>query len=384
VVVTTTADSGPDSLRDIVTYFPAGSDVTFATNLSGSTITLTGGPVVLSSSVTIDGSALATAVKINGNHASRIFTINNGATVTLNSLVLTNGYASNSYGGAISNSPGATTMIQKCLVVSCTADIYGGGILNNGTLTLLSSTLAANHAGNFGGGINNDGTLFINQCTLAGNSAGTGGGGISSSGQVKLVQSTLSANLAGSYAGGIHSGGAGTLVLSNAVVAGNSAPSSPDVDIAYSGTAYQVGGNPLLATLGYYGGPTPTMPPLPGSSLVNAGNDTVAGNFATDQRGFPRLAGVHVDIGAVEVQSPAINPPVMKNVAHSAAGGSNFQLTFTNTLNSDFTVLTSTNMAWPLANWTVLGEVMQTTPGQYQFTDPQTTNAQRFYRIVSP
>jgi hypothetical protein len=36
------------------------------------------------------------------------------------------------------------------------------------------------------------------------------------------------------------------------------------------------------------------------------------------------------------------------------------------------------------SNWTMLGAVSEVSPGQYQFSDPQATNAgQRFYRIRS-
>ncbi len=52
-------------------------------------------------------------------------------------------------------------------------------------------------------------------------------------------------------------------------------------------------GNPLLAPLGNYGGPTQTMPPLPGSPAIGAGGATT---LTTDQRGFPRTS--KSDIGA--------------------------------------------------------------------------------------
>ena len=41
------------------------------------------------------------------------------------------------------------------------------------------------------------------------------------------------------------------------------------------------------------------------SPAIDAGDDAVIGpphNLTTDQRGLPRLAGAHVDIGAYEVQ----------------------------------------------------------------------------------
>ena len=57
----------------------------------------------------------------------------------------------------------------------------------------------------------------------------------------------------------------------------------------------------------------------------------------------------------------------------------------TNAPAADFTVLTATTVSLALTNWTVLGEVQQVAPGQYQFTDPQAaTNPARFYRVRSP
>jgi hypothetical protein len=90
--------------------------------------------------------------------------------------------------------------------------------------------------------------------------------------------------------------------------------------------------------------------------------------------------------GNLEVQSPAANAPVLNNIALSGIGATSAcQFTFTNMPDADFTVLTATNVALPLANWTVLGEVMQAAPGQFEFTDPQAaTNAARFYRVRSP
>jgi hypothetical protein len=61
-----------------------------------------------------------------------------------------------------------------------------------------------------------------------------------------------------------------------------------------------------------------------------------------------------------------------------------FQLAFTNTPGASFTVLTSTNIAVPLDEWTSSGAALETSPGTYQFTDETTNSPQRFYRIRSP
>ena len=64
----------------------------------------------------------------------------------------------------------------------------------------------------------------------------------------------------------------------------------------------QVGvANPLLGSLGNYGGPTETIPLLPGSPAIDAGsNALIPAGVTTDQRGLPRIVNGIVDIGAFE------------------------------------------------------------------------------------
>jgi formylglycine-generating enzyme required for sulfatase activity/N-acetylneuraminic acid mutarotase len=65
--------------------------------------------------------------------------------------------------------------------------------------------------------------------------------------------------------------------------------------------------------------------------------------------------------------------------------GGAFQLAFTSNPNGTNTVLTTTNVTLPLANWTVLGVVPEFSPGLFLFTDTQATNnTRRFYRLRSP
>jgi hypothetical protein len=59
-----------------------------------------------------------------------------------------------------------------------------------------------------------------------------------------------------------------------------------------------------------------------------------------------------------------------------------FQIAFTNTPGFTFAALASTNLTLTTAGWTELGLATETSPGQFQFTDPQATNSpQRFYRV---
>ena len=464
-VVTNTADSGPGTLRSAMTNAANGAVITFASNLSGATITLSN-TLAINTNFTIDASALPGGIQINGNGAVQIFNVAGGTTDVLDSLTIANGYSTNANsaksGGGINNN--GTLTLTNC-TLSGNISMYGGGGINNsgGTLTLNQCTLSGNAAG-AGGGIANDGTLTLNQCTLSGNNASSGGGifnvppfepaiqgtrsgnnaendgGDTSNGSLMtLNQCTLSLNSA-NIGGGIFNGG-GTLTLnqctlsknsssnegggianygqaetffaddyalimmSNTIVAGNTSSTGADIyseiaDVTYGGsnlvqsvsnaTTTVTGPAPLtnapdLAALGNYGGPTQTMPPLPGSPALGAGS-VAANTFTNDQRGFPRTQNGLIDLGAVELQSPAANPPVLQNLTLPSDGVANgLQFTFTNAPVADFTVLTATNVALALTNWTVLGEVQQVAPGQYQFTDPQAaTNLLRFYRVRSP
>jgi WD40 repeat protein len=81
--------------------------------------------------------------------------------------------------------------------------------------------------------------------------------------------------------------------------------------------------------------------------------------------------------------SISIVPIILVNPTKLISGA--FRFGFTNTPGVSFTALSTTNLSLSLSNWTVLGTVTDSPPGQFQFTDPQATNyPQRFYRVRSP
>jgi autotransporter-associated beta strand protein len=77
----------------------------------------------------------------------------------------------------------------------------------------------------------------------------------------------------------------------------------------------------------------------------------------------------------------AAPPPVI--VSSGPLSGTSFPLTFSGPSGQSYQVLTSTNVALPVAGWTVLtGGTFGTIPVTY--TDTSATNANQFYRIQSP
>lgn len=353
LVVTTNSDSGPGSLRQVISQVDITATISFAPNLSGATITLTNGEILLTKDMAIDASVLPGGLTISGNHASRIFEVSDGFSDTLTELTLINGNVGTGQDG--------------------------GGIYNSGNLTVNQCTVHANNSASIGGGIYNLGNLTLNQSTVAGNSGFFNGGGLaSSSGAVKLNQSTISGNTSFvNGGGGIYSSGT-SFIITNSIVDGGTSGGG----LTLSGVNL-INGTSLLAPLGNYGGPTPTMPPLPGSPAIDACTNGTA--FATDQRGFPRIVGLFPDIGAVEgVFNPA-GPGTLTGLTR--LGNGQFRFGFTNYTDTSYTVLASTNLAAPLNNWFNLGPAVESPvgSGQFSFTDPQATNnPAQFYRVRSP
>jgi hypothetical protein len=289
--VTTTADSGAGSLRDaIATANSTVEDdiINFSIPLSDPgcnassvcTITLTSGELVINAistagRLTITNATGANNLLISGNNQSRVFYVNAGADLTVNGVTITGGNgagigsddtnrvgggifnngsltitntivrengdiisqpASGSAGGIFNNGI-ATLQITNSTITNNKAR-SGGGINNTGTLTIESSTLNGNQATlNNGGAILNTGTLTLTNSTVSGNSARGTGGGITNSGTATLTSSTVtnntsSINPANPGGGGIQNNAQGTLNLFNTIVAGNAASSpSTNVDV---------------------------------------------------------------------------------------------------------------------------------------------------------
>lgn len=306
VTVTNLNDNGPGSLRQTIANALTGDIINFATNLSGSVIPLTSGPIALARNITIDASMLPGSVTLSNSFPDNVLQVQSGATVALRRLIITGGRGA-IHGGAINN--GGSLALTECSLSNNVAGARGGGIHNEGgALTLNGCTIVGNIAGDGGGGVSSLGgsaTVTVNSSTIAGNAAtnaSSGGGILHEGGTLSVNSTTITGNSALNASGGGIFRNAGSVAITNTIVAGNTASTSANISGPFTGstTSNLVDVDAKLGPLGNYGGPTPTMPPMPGSPAINAGGVSA---FVTDQRGFPRVVGASADIGAVEAQT---------------------------------------------------------------------------------
>ena len=120
---------------------------------------------------------------------------------------------------------------------------------------------------------------------------------------------------------------------------------------------------PVIAALGNYGGPTQTMPLLPGSPAIDKGsNALIPGGVTTDQRGDSRIVNGNVDIGAVESQGYTL----------TVTGGNSQTTNATTAFSSPLAVsVTPINASDPVNG----GVVTFAAPGSGASLTPATTSA---------
>ena len=88
----------------------SGDTIVFSPALSGAVFML-GSVIPVANNIAIDGSGLANEITFNGNNSTSLFQVIAGATVVLNSLIITNG-STGGYGGGINNN--GTLMLNQC------------------------------------------------------------------------------------------------------------------------------------------------------------------------------------------------------------------------------------------------------------------------------
>ncbi|MGE5461998.1 MAG: choice-of-anchor Q domain-containing protein [Syntrophothermus sp.] len=196
-------------------------------------------------------------------------------------------------------------------------------------------TFSGNSSSMYGGGLVNSSTdPILMNVTFYGNSAEQGGGIWNNNSKPVLTNVTFYNNSASAFGGAIYSdsdyGNGSQTTLRNAILWGNTAPTgaqiyNSDTSAAIvSNSVVQDGfadgtniitADPLLGTLGNYGGFTETILLRSGSPAIDVGNDEDCP--ASDQRGIKRPQGSHCDLGAYEFQPPTFSDVPMDHWAWS-------------------------------------------------------------------
>jgi hypothetical protein len=247
----------------------------------GDTLSIQGtckGTFEISHNLTLTGSGGAT---LDGQKADTVLTVDSGKTMSIVDLIVTGGFAT------------------SC----CPGGENGGGIWNNGTLTLTNSTVRGNatsFSGN-GAGIFNTGTLTLSNSTVAGNSNSFSGGGagIFNAGTLTLSNSTVVGNSTSfGPGGGIYNAG-GTLVLDNSTVSGNTGGLGGGIE--NSGTTTITSSTISGNTTGFGGG---------GGGIANFGaltltNITISGNTTTSFFGNEHGGGIY-NVGTLAAENATI------------------------------------------------------------------------------
>ena len=195
--------------------------LSFTLNLTNLTPT-TPGPIV------IDGPAPGSsdgagpfAVTVSGGDSVRVFEIGQRVTAMISGLSINGGLASEN-GGGVWNQGNLT--LANYAVANDTAALNGGGIENDGAMTVGDCLLSDDTAGGSdGGGINNLGELNLTGSQIEDSEAdGVNGygGGLDNQGVLDMQKSTISGDSVRGFGGGLSN--SATATVSGSIIANSS------------------------------------------------------------------------------------------------------------------------------------------------------------------
>ncbi len=286
-LVTNCDDSGPDSLRDIITnpnspHHALSNDTVdlgqlpVLCTMADSTITLSSGEITIDQvNLTLQGpSPELGSVTISGGGMHRVLKHASNGTLSIYDLRIADGYyhsAAAAYGGCIEALGGSVHLTSSnvvgCTVRSDSGSARGGGIHNPSDVTLVLSKLSGNRAlassaRGYGGGVA-AGNLFGFYSSISDNIAGDGsthggvgggayvtggismlastvdhntasyGGGLKFRSSTIIVNSTISDNTAHKFVGALMDGGSDSLTIANSTIAFNHTDESSPYGAVY-------------------------------------------------------------------------------------------------------------------------------------------------------
>jgi uncharacterized repeat protein (TIGR01451 family) len=275
LVVTNLSDSGPGSLRFTIDNAADGDTIVFQDGLTGK-IPLTR-ELYIQKSITIAGPG-PYKITISGEAKTNVIRIAKDQTVTISGVSVKNGAASKYPGGGISNE--GTLTIANMLIDSNTADTFGGGVYNSelATMTIFQCTVSNNEAKGYAGA--------------------AGGGGIWNDGHMKITYAYVNYNTAPVAGGGIYNDTTGYLEINFAQIIGNY--------IYGLGQGYAWGGG-IFNQADYVSEPDVV-------GWISIMNTTIANNEGT---GFFTSGGGVSNIGSMSIQATKI----LNNSVSGVGGG---------------------------------------------------------------
>ena len=272
---------------------------------------------------------------IDGGAIDRVLDAASGTTSRVEGLTIRNGMLPTGSGAGI-NAGNADVTLVDCMVTGNHVGGFGSGGGLAGDMMISGSTISNNSADGSGGGLVTSSSTVVNSTFSGNQSLSDFGGGmyVFSFGNVTIDNVSMIDNQASIRGGGLLIEGDATVSVANSVLASNSSGSGgPDCSgpamsrgynlvgngsfcTGFGATGDQVGSDvspidPVLTTLGNFGGPTDVHRPDVGSPLIDTGNPAAVGSSSdacakVDQAGIQRpLDGdrdsiARCDVGAVE------------------------------------------------------------------------------------
>jgi hypothetical protein len=233
-----------------------------------------------------------------------------------------------------------------------------------------------------------NGSAYLTNATFAGNvsTLGEGGqGGLAGRSEPGIPTYNGTNGLPGLVEGDTVAAGPGFVTLLNSILScapGKTNIFGPIIDSGYNLSSDASGFltnsrsfngvDPGLGVFGNYGGPTPTIPLLPGSIAIDHADPK---SFPpTDQRGYPRPLGSASDIGAFEYWP---FPP--NSLSASIVPNGMFDLVFWGTNGQSFSTLASDN----LSDWIPISTNTIAASNRFEMLLQMNNGAGTFYQTLS-
>ncbi len=208
-------DSGPGTLRDAVADAGIGDTVIFLPNLAGIPVVLSSGPIVIDKDLTIVGLSSAVSA-ISANNTSRVISIQSGHNVFLRGLTfalgLANGAGDAGRGGGIFNQGNLTMLDVK--VLGGRASLQGGGIYSTGNISAAKAVIKSCEAPEGAGVYIQSGNMTLNESKLEDNLGSIGAGLYFNGSNGSMNNSVVNRNIATGNGGGFYVQDAVNLSLS--------------------------------------------------------------------------------------------------------------------------------------------------------------------------